>query len=213
MINLTCKIKGAVIMRNFIINNSLSLIERNCSYDNDKLAEIKYGLEAIYILITKSIVILTCSFLLGIFKEVVIFTLLYSLIRMFSFGLHATKSWICLVCSLITFITVPFICKNVEINIYIKVILNIISILLIFKNAPADTYKRPIINKKRRDTYKFLSTSIAIIMAMLSIIIENNFISNCLLFAPIVQNFMISPYIYRLFKLPYDNYKKYLNMV
>ena len=200
-------------MRNLIINNSLSFIKKNCSYDDIKLAEIKYGLEAIYILITKTIIILSFSFLLGIFKEVVIFTLLYSLIRMFSFGLHATKSWICLVSSLITFVTIPFICKYLYLNIYVKVILNIISIALVYKNAPADTYKRPIINKKRREMYKFISTSIAITMAMLSIIIKDNFLSNSLMFSLIVQNFMISPYIYKLFKLPYDNYKKYLNKV
>ena len=200
-------------MRNLIIDNSLSFIKRNCSYDDVKLAEIKYGLEAIYILITKSIIIFTLSFILGIFKEVVIFTLLYSLIRMFSFGLHATKSWICLVSSLITFVTIPFICKYIDINIYLKTILNIISLILIYKNAPADTYKRPIVNKKRRERYKFLSTFIAIIMSFMSLVIRDNFLSNSLMFATIVQNFMISPYIYKLFKLPYDNYKKYLNKV
>ena len=200
-------------MRNLIIDNSLSFIKRNCSYDDVKLAEIKYGLEAIYILITKSIIIFTLSFILGIFKEVVIFTLLYSLIRMFSFGLHATKSWICLVSSLITFVTIPFICKYIDINIYLKTILNIISIILIYKNAPADTYKKPIVNKKRRERYKFLSTFIAIIMSFMSLVIKDNFLSNSFMFVIIIQNFMISPYIYKLFKLPYDNYKNYLNEV
>lgn len=200
-------------MRSTIINSSMSFIKKNYSYNEEKLAEIKYGLEAIYILISKSIVILTSAFILGIFKEVVIFTLSYSLIRLFSFGLHATKSWICLVSSLIIFITIPFICKYLNINIYLKSIINCISIIMIFKNAPADTYKRPIVNKKRRERYKFLSTIIAILMATVSIITKMNFLSNCLLFATIVQNFMISPYIYKLFKLPYNNYKNYLNKV
>lgn len=199
-------------MRSAIINSSMKLINKNCCYDNDKLAEIKYGLEAIYILISKSIVILTCAFILGIFKEVVIFTLMYSLIRLFSFGLHATKSWICLISSLIIFITIPFICKYIDINIYIKSIISSLCILLIFKNAPADTYKRPIINKKRRDTYKFLSVIIAIIMSFISIIINNIFLANCFLFALVVQNFMISPIVYKLFKLPYNNYKNYSNI-
>ncbi len=199
-------------MREIVINNSMNLIKKNYSYDDTKLAEIKYGLEAIYILISKAIVILGGAFILGIFKEVVIFTLSYSLIRMFSFGLHATKSWICLVSSLIIFITVPFICKYLDINIYIKSIINIICILLIFKNAPADTHKRPIINQKRRDRYKFLSVTIGISMAIISIVTKNIFLSNCLMFSLIVQNFMISPSIYKLFKLPYDNYKNYLNI-
>lgn len=200
-------------MRNLIINNSLAFIKKNCSYNNTKLEEIKYGLEAIYILFTKTVIILSVAFLLGIFKEIVIFTLLYSLIKMFSFGLHATKSSICLICSLITFISVPFICKYVNINFYLKIFLNIVNIMLIYKNAPADTYKRPIVNKKRRAIYKFLSTVIAIMMAFLSIIVKDQFLANCFIFAPIVQNFMISPYIYKLFKLPYNNYLNYLNKV
>ena len=197
-------------MREAIINKSMLYIKKNCSYDEIKLAEIKYGLEAIYILITKSIVILSCAFILGIFKEVVIFTLSYSIIRAFSFGLHATKSWICLVSSLISFITIPFLCKFVYLDIYGRSIIGILNIIFIFKNSPADTYKKPIVNKKRREIYKLLSTSISIIMTFISIIINYSFISNCLLFALILQNLMISPTIYRLFKLPYNNYKNYL---
>ena len=200
-------------MRNAVINHSLNLIKNNYNYDDEKIAEIKYGLEAIYILITKSIVILTAAFILGIFKEVVIFTLIYSLIRMFSFGLHATKSWICLVSSLIIFIILPYICKTIIIDNYIKVIIGCIGILLMFKNAPADTYKRPIINKKRRYIYKLLSTAISIIMVNISIICKDNFISNSFLFSLMLQNCMISKFTYKLFGLPYDNYKKYLNKV
>lgn len=200
-------------MRQTIINSSLNFIQKNYNYDEIKIAELKYGLEAIYILISKSIVILSVAFILGIFKEVVIFSLLYSLIRMPSFGLHATKSWICLVSSLISFITLPYICKYVEINIFIKSIINIICILLMFKNAPADTYKRPIINKKRRDNYKFISTTISIILALLSLFVKNTFISNSLVCVLILQNIMISPITYKLFHLPYNNYKKYLNEV
>lgn len=200
-------------MRNVVINSSLNIIKKNYNYDEIKLAELKYGLEAIYILITKSIVILTAAFILNIFKEVIIFTLLYSLIRMPSFGLHATKSWICLVVSLISFITIPYICTIIDINIYIKVVINIICILLMVKNAPADTYKRPIVNKQRRERYKFISSIFAITFSFISLLITNNFISNSLVFALLLQNIMISPITYRIFKLPYNNYKKYLNEV
>ena len=200
-------------MRNAVINNYLNFIKKNYSYDDIKLAELKYGLEAIYILISKSIVIFTTSFILGIFKEVFIFSLIYSLIRMPSFGLHATKSWICLVSSLICFVTIPYICTITNIDIYTKALLCIINILLMYKNAPADTYKRPIINKKRRNNYKTISTLLAIIASFISLFIQNSFISNTLVFACLLQNIMISPITYRLFKLPYNNYKKYLNEV
>lgn len=196
-------------MRDIVINNSLKFIQKNISYNDEKLAELKYGLEGIYILITKAIVILSAALLLGIFKEVIIFTLTYSLIRMFSFGLHATKSWICLISSLIIFLSIPYICLIIKLPIFIKSIIGIICILFILKNSPADTYKRPIINKKRRERYKFLSTIISIIMIITALYINNNFLSNALVFSNVVQIFMISPIIYRLFKLPYNNYKRY----
>ena len=200
-------------MKNVVVNSSLNFIKKNYSYDEVKLAELKYGLEGIYILISKSVVIFMVAIILGIFKEVLIFSCLYSLIRMPSFGLHATKSWICLVSSLISFITIPYICVHLTLSIYIKGLLNIISILLMFKNSPADTYKRPIVSKKRRDTYKTISVMISITMAFISLFINNNFLSNALIFALLLQNIMISPITYKIFKLPYNNYKKYLNVV
>lgn len=198
-------------MRDLVINKSLLFIKQNSSYNDEKLAEIKYGLESIYILITKTIIILSVAFILGLFKEVVIFSLLYSLIRMPSFGLHATKSWICLVSSLSIFLIFPMICNFVIIPWFIKSIIGVINILFMFKNAPADTYKRPIINKQRRERYKFLSVMISAVMCLCSFFIKDNFISNALILSVFVQLFLISPFIYKLFGLPYNNYKKYIN--
>ena len=78
------------------------------------------------------------------------------------------------------------------------------------KNAPADTHKRPIVSKKRRHTYKLISTIVAIAMVIVAVVTENQFISNSLIFALVVQNFMISPTVYHIFKLPYANYKNYV---
>lgn len=197
-------------MRNLIINQQLNFIQKYNNFNNAQLKIIKYGLESIYILITKMIVILTVSYLLGLIKETVIFLICYNLIRMPSFGLHATKSWICLVASLLIFITLPFLCKVIEIPIYLKSVIGLIALLFIIKNAPADTYKRPIISKKRRLCFKIISAIIAFTMIMLSMFIKNQFLANSLLISVILQCFMISPIVYGIFKLPYNNYKKYL---
>lgn len=197
-------------MKNKILNNCMHLIEINSNYDEIKLAEIKYGLEGIYLLISKLIIIGILAYFLHLFKELIIFLLFYNIIRMPSFGLHATKSWICLLSSTIIFIGVPWLCKYMIIPMVIKVIIGIILILLFYKNAPADTYKRPIVNSKRRMIYKFISVIISIIFIAFSIIVTNNFISNCLLMALVVQSCMISPFVYKMFGLPYNNYKVYL---
>lgn len=198
-------------MKKYILNHCMEYISKNqTEYDSTKLAEIRYGLESIYILITKTIFIFLVAALLNILKEVVIFTILYNLIRMPSFGLHATKSWICLALSTLIFIIVPFICKVYYLPIMVRSLIGVIAILFIFKNAPADTYKRPIVNKERRERYKLISTFVAILMTFISLFLQDGFLANSLVLSLIVQCFMISPFVYKLFHLPYNNYKRYL---
>lgn len=193
-------------MKKVVMNYAMNIIKNNNNYDEEQLAIIRYGLEGLYLTITKLIIILLLAFILNLLKEVIIFLILYNIIRMPSFGLHATKSWICLLSSTIIFIGFPIICRYLYLTNYFKVILGLILVLFIYKNAPADTHKRPIINQKRRIFYKYCSTFIAIIFIFCSILINDNFISNCFIFSLFVQSFMIAPSVYKLFNLPYNNY-------
>ena len=197
-------------MKKFIISKCMSYIEKNTSYDKIKLAEIKYGLEGVYLTVTKMIVIFSLAIILGIFKEMFIYMIIYNLIRMPSFGLHATKSWICLLSSTILFIGIPYLCIYLNIPLIIKIIVTIAGTLLMIKNSPADTKKRPIINKKRRLIYKIISSVLTLIFGILSSYVKNNFISNCFALSIIMQNCLISPTVYKIFKLPYNNYITFL---
>lgn len=197
-------------MKDLIIGKQLNVIKKYNDFDDEKLSIIKYGLESIYILITKTIIILLVSYLLGLLKQTVIFLVCYNFIRIPSFGLHATKSWICLVSSLLIFIILPFICTVITIPTYLKIIIGLIGLAFIIKNAPADTYKRPIISKKRRMFFKICSSIVTIAMIIFALFIEDQFLANSLLFSIILQCFMISPTVYKFFKLPYNNYKRYV---
>ena len=188
----------------------MKYIEKNTSYNEIKIKEIEYGLNSLYITISKAIIILPIAFILNIFKEVLIYLIIFNILRLYSFGLHATKSWICLLSSALLFIGIPLMCTYLQIPLAIKLIICILGILFMFKNSPADTYKRPIVSKKRRNKFKFLSTTLTIIYSFIIIFIKNNFISNCLLFSIIMQNCMISPIVYKIFKLPYNNYLNYI---
>ena len=197
-------------MKKFIINKCMNYIKVNTDYNDIKLKEIKYGLEAIYLTFSKLIIISILAIILGIFKEMIMYIIIYNILRMPSFGLHATKSWICLLSSTILFIGIPYLCTILTIPITLKLIICIVGICLMYKNAPADTKKRPIVNKKRRQIYKIASTLLAIIFSFGAILIKNNFVSNCLIFSIVMQNCMISPTVYRIFKLPYNNYITFL---
>lgn len=197
-------------MKKFVLDKCMIIIKKNAQYNNTELEEIRYGLEGIYLTITKIIIISIICIILGIFKEFVIFTIIYSIMKAPSFGIHASKSWICLITSAIAFIGIPLLSIYTQLNIKTKLIIGIISIIGICLFSPADTVKRPIINKKRRTIYKVLSTLISTIYIILSIKIQDNFISNCFIYSTILQNILISPLTYKLFKMPYNNYKEYI---
>lgn len=179
------------------------------NYSEDKLEEISYGIEAIYITITKSIYILLLSLLLGIFKEVLFILLFFNFIRKFAFGLHAKTSLQCYIMSTFFFVGAGLFCKYLSINYYVKIVLSLFCFINIIIFAPADTYKRPLINAKKRKIYKIFSITISLIYLILIIIYHNSIWSNYLMFGLADSSLMIHPLLYRMFQLPYNNYKSY----
>ena len=95
------------------------------------------------------------------------------------------------------------------IPLIIKVILFIPLTVLIGIFAPADTEKRPLINKKKRKIYKILSIIISIIYMTIAIVIKNNILSNCFIFAIVIQIIIMLPITYKIFGVSYNNYKAY----
>lgn len=198
-------------MKQFILNTCMKSIKNTCpEYNEQRLLEIRYGLESLYLSVTKCIIIFICALILGILKEMFIILLLYTMLRTFGYGLHATKSWICLVSSLIVFIVVPLTCIHFIIPIYIKIILCSLCVICFYLYAPSDTKRHPLIKKKKRMMLKCITVCISIVFTFLCLQIENNFLSNAFLFAMIIETILICPLTYKLFNLPYNNYKYYL---
>lgn len=197
-------------MKKKFLNNSMSTIKKYYpEYDEEELEKIEYGLEAIYLTITKVIIIYSLAYLLDILLETFLISLTYNLIRFTAFGMHASKSIHCLIISLITFIGGALLVIYLNIPLLIKIILSIISVYLIYKYAPADTEKRPIISPKRRKTYKTISTITGTIFTILIIVFNKHILSNYLLIGMIEAVITLLPITYKIFKLPYDNYKNY----
>lgn len=177
--------------------------------DSDKIDRIKYGLEGIYLTITKMVVLLMVSIILGIFKEFVLIILLFNIIRFFAFGLHFDNSISCLITSGLLIIGSTLCAKYLMIPFEIKILIIFISLFLLLIYAPADTKKRPIVSKKKRLNLKIYSLLIGIIYSYMILNVNNTFISNCLLFSIIIEIILILPVSYRIFGYSYNNYKKY----
>lgn len=198
-------------MKKLFLTNSLKCIKKKYKNISDiKLDEYRYFLECLYMTITKLIIILIIAIYLKILKEFIILIISFNFIRETARGLHATKTIICLILSILFFIGIPLISKLIIIPFTIKLLLNIIGILLIYKYAPADTKNAPIIKQEKRKKLKIISTFNAIILAIINIVIKNNIVSNIILFSIYLEIILILPLTYRIFKLPYNNYIDYI---
>ena len=194
-------------MKKYLIGRCMALIKQEKpELDEVKLEEIEYGLTGIYLSISKIIVISILAIILGIFKEFLCFMMLFAIIRTNAYGIHLSKSSICLVVSSIAFIGLPWLALHITMTNSIKIILGIFATIIIFKYSPADTHKRPIISKTKRMRHKLLATITSIIFVILSIFTTSNFLANCLLMSLLLMCTMIIPFTYYLFKLPYNNY-------
>ena len=96
-----------------------------------------------------------------------------------------------------------------HINVYIKIVLSLIAFVCMILYAPADTYKRPLINAKKRKIYKIFSIIISFIYVIIIFTFEDKIISNYLFMGLLAATMMIHPLTYRVFQLPYNNYKTY----
>lgn len=197
-------------MMKLIINKCMELVTTyNKDLSQRDIDKIKYGLEGLYLTITKLIFIIIVSIILGIWKETLLLILIFNGIRLTAFGVHAKRSIDCLISSTLFFILFPILCIKLTIPLIVKIILFIPLTVLIGIFAPADTEKRPLINKKKRKIYKILSIIISIIYMTIAIVIKDNTLSNCFIFAIIIQIIIMLPITYKIFGVSYNNYKTY----
>ena len=195
-------------MKDLFLKNSINFVQKYNLYSDKDIELIKYGLEGLYLTITKTLIIILVSIILGVLKEVIYVLIFFNIIRFTAFGFHASKSSICLITSLLLLIGFTLLFFNIEINYFAKIIICFTCIINYLLFAPADTGKRPLTNKKKRLLRKVFSIITATIYSIIIIFSNNIFISKVLLIALIIEALMINPIMYKLFKMPYNNYKK-----
>ncbi len=196
-------------MKEAFLNSSINMIEKYQKIDDDEREKILYGLEGLYLSITKMTIILTLAFILGILYEVIILLVFFNIIRFTGFGFHAKKSIECFLISSILFVLLPLLLLNININKLFIFIIGLLGTIYLLIYAPADTIKRPLPNKKKRVIRKTITVITSIIYLTIAININNYTISILLLSAIIVESVMVSPITYKLFGQPYRNYLNY----
>lgn len=192
-------------MKEKFLNSCINFITKYNNYTDKDIKKLRYGLEGIYLTLTKTIIILLLSLVLKIFFEVIIVIVLFNIIRYFGFGFHADKSWQCLLMSIFNFIIIPYILLSININFYLNILISVVCIVSFILWAPADTVKRPLKDKKKRLIRKIVTTTIGILFSIFSIFLINY--RAIILSALIIQFIVVCPLTYLIMNQSFNNYK------
>lgn len=175
--------------------------------DDDRAEVINYGLQNIVGEIPKIFLLFIIAFILGIFKEVLFMFIVLIPYRGASGGFHLKTHLGCILG------TTAFYCGNVLLSQYIVLdditkyifigISWIFGMVMIKLYAPADTENVPILSKKdrkKKQMIAYITYSIGLLVALL---VQDQVISNILLFGNILQTLTITKLAYRLTKNKY----------
>lgn len=195
-------------MKKAVINNISNLILKYNNYNEEEKERLMYGLEGLYLTITKFIIIFLLALVLNTIKETILTLLVFNIIRYFGFGFHAEKSYQCLLTSVFFFVILPFIFSFIVLNTLYITLIYILSLISFLLFAPADTAKRPLKYKRLRIIRKIITMIIATFYYFISIKVEYT-LSIPFIVSLIIQSIIVNPIFYKLFKQPYNNYKMY----
>ncbi len=194
-------------MKEKVVNKTLNFLLKNGNYSKSDREKLKYGIEGIYLTITKCIIIFLLAFLLRMFKEEILLLLCFNILRFTGFGFHADSSLKCLIFSTILFILIPYVFININIDFPVIILLDILGIIYLSIYAPSDTVKRPLPNKKKRILRKLCTIINSSLFLIISFFTSKD-ISIILMLSIICECVMVSPITYKIFKMPYRNYLK-----
>ena len=198
-------------MKELFLNNYMNMVKKNNpTFSKDELDKMKYGIEGIYLTITKLFVILLLGFIFNILYEIILLLVFYNFLRFFGFGYHARNSLECLIISISLFFILPLLVSKQLLTFNYKWLLVSLCIINFLLFAPSDTKKRPMINKKKKRIRKTFVILITIIYSIIIPFVDYK-LSSILLLSIVIQAIMINPFIYMIFKQPYNNYKNYIN--
>ena len=196
-------------MKNKFLNKYMNIIiKNNPNLSDEQLEKMKYGIEGIYLTVTKLFVVLLLAIFFDIIKEVLILLLFYNVLRFFGFGYHAKNSKECLIFSILFFFVLPFVVVNKYLIFKYDLLIIIICLINFLLFAPSDTKKRPMINKRKKKIRKLLLVVITIIYSIFILIYKSKY-SSLLLLSILIESFMVNPLIYMVTGEPYNNYKNY----
>lgn len=145
--------------------------------DEDKEQIIIYGAINLFQIIFAILWVIITGLLFGVLYEALIFSVTVSILRKYSGGVHASSSSRCIIIGTILAVVVGisidkvFYKINMPTAILISIAIIAFAFIIVVKNAPVDSFKKPIINIEIKKQFKKKSMIVISIFSVIIIIL------------------------------------------
>lgn len=151
-----------------------SIISKNSQINRKDKAYLNFGLQLWLILIIETIIMLVIAYFMNIFWPVLTAGLSFLIIRKYAGGIHLPTFNLCLIATLVTFLSIGGLTSVIKISpVFLLIIILFVSFsgfILINKYAPADTKTIPITDPELRSLYKIKAKNILKTWTFLAIV-------------------------------------------
>ena len=207
--NAMINVKAKKVYSEILAKKVTEWIAGETSLNEIEYLKIKLGIESILINISKSLIV----FFAAMFFQTLILTILayvaYVAVRKFSQGLHAKSSVMCTIVSILMFVAVPYMVQNVVIDRLWVFLVGVGTTYLLYKYAPADTEKSPIIDYDVRKQLKWRSVGANIFLMFIALVVYNSMVRTMIVTGVVMQIIMVLPITYKILGRGYNNYEEY----
>lgn len=179
------------------------IIANDSTIDEEKSEIIYYGLQNIIGELPKGLFILLIAWVCGVFKLVLLGTVVFLIYRGFAGGVHLKTHFSCFWVSTLFIVGSTILAKEIlfKNTFVVYTLLGLFNFLLALLYAPADTENRPIMREAQRKRQKFESLlMICLVYIFSTFVIEKQVISNLFMYMLTVESIMITPIAYKVFK-------------
>lgn len=176
----------------------------------EELEVIGYGLEGLISTFFKTVLIFIMGYILKIILPLALAIISFGLLRTFASGVHLKSGWTCLFFSTAIFLSITYGGIYIPLPHLVKAGIFVISIILLYLYAPADTEERPLVCEKTRRNLKISSLAAAVLMGVIVLVLPAGSIAgNIITLSVIIESVMTTPMIYYFFRRRYRNYEHY----
>jgi len=156
-----------------------------------------YGFQIIIGGINKFILLIISGLLLNILPQLLLTTLSFVPLRLFSGGLHLNNYTKCLYFSLLTFIVFGLLAKYIILNQTISIAIFIFVFILILIYAPVEHPNRPL-NENKKIRFKIIALLVLTVLYLTTSLTNNIIITNSITFGILLAGLITLPVINKL---------------